>query len=190
MLSGDNGILQKATQSKEKTERAEIIENAKLDILAKLSEKKGENLTASELEEILKSTDYSTQGTLSSEENILERTLTSKDGKYEIPVSEIYYGDLTQESNENTITFRLRTIMNESGWVYETYEANEDMTWREWISAFSPEGFSENNSMVQYKTAPMGNDRFLLIAPGLNYPSVFMDDKIIKDAMYNIFNLD
>ena len=39
MLSGDNSILQKATQSKKKTERAEIIENAKLDILAKITEK-------------------------------------------------------------------------------------------------------------------------------------------------------
>lgn len=101
MLSGDNGILQKATQSKEKTERAEIVENAKLDILAKISEKKGENLTASELEEILISPDYSTQGALSSEKNILERTLTSKDGKYEIPVSEIYNGSLASpQSND------------------------------------------------------------------------------------------
>ena len=98
MLSGDNGILQKATQSKEKTERAEIVENAKLDILAKLSEKKGKNLTASELEEILISPSYSTQGALSSEENILERTLTSKDGKHTIAVSEIFEGTLESKS--------------------------------------------------------------------------------------------
>ncbi len=95
MLSGDNGILQRATQSKEKTERAEIIENAQMDILAKISEKKGENLTASELEEILTSPNYNTQGRLSDEESILDRTLTSNNGKYQIPVSEIYNGTLT-----------------------------------------------------------------------------------------------
>lgn len=95
MLSGDNGILQRATDAKEYTERAEIVENAKLDILAKMSEKKGENLTAAELEEILTSSNYNTQGRLSNEENILERTLTSKNGKYQIPVSEIYNGTLT-----------------------------------------------------------------------------------------------
>ena len=32
MLSGDNGILQKVTDAKENTERAEIVENAKMDI--------------------------------------------------------------------------------------------------------------------------------------------------------------
>ena len=96
MLAGDNGILQKATLSKEKTERAEIIENAQMDILAKISDKKGENLTQEELEAILTSGDYKTQGTLSNEENILDRILTSKDGKYQIPVSEIYSGNLSQ----------------------------------------------------------------------------------------------
>ena len=59
-----------------------------------MSEKKGENLTESELEEILISPDYKTQGTLSSEENILERTLTSKNGEYTIAVTEIYNGTL------------------------------------------------------------------------------------------------
>ena len=95
MLAGDNGILQRTTTAKQNTERAEIVENARLDILAKLSEKKGKNLTENELEEILISPDYKTQGSLSSEENILERTLTSKDGKYTIPVSEIYNGSLS-----------------------------------------------------------------------------------------------
>ena len=99
MLSGDNGILQKATLSKEKTERAEIIETAQMDILAKITDKKGENITEDELVEILTSSNYNTQGRLSSEEAILDRTLTSKDGKYTIPVSEIYNGKFIKQAS-------------------------------------------------------------------------------------------
>ncbi len=94
MLSGDNGILQRATTAKENTERAEIIETAQMDILEKQTENHG-SLSADELEEILISPNYNTQGRLSNEEKILERTLTSKNGKYEIPVSEIYNGSLS-----------------------------------------------------------------------------------------------
>ena len=116
--------------------------------MAKLSEKKGENLSAEELETILISDDYKTQGTLSSEENILDRTLTSKDGKYTIPVSEIYSGSLTTRSNETTIIFRLNR-----GWGDEnpSYESKEGMTWREWIAEYSREDFSENAGAVQVR---------------------------------------
>lgn len=104
MLSGDNGILQRATQSKERTERAEIIETAKMDILAKITEKKGENITEDELKDILTSTDYATQGTLSDngETSILDKTLISKDEKYEISVSEIYNGTLKINSKNKS----------------------------------------------------------------------------------------
>ncbi len=112
MLSGDNGILQRTTTAKQNTERAEIVENARLDILAKLSEKKGENLTENELEEILISPYYKTQGSLSSEENILERTLTSKDGKYTIPVSEIYSGNFIDDITQIERDFEVGDYVN------------------------------------------------------------------------------
>ena len=136
MLSGDNGILQKATTAKENTERAEIVENAKLDILAKISEKKGENITEAELEEILISPDYSTQGALSSEENILERTLTSKDGKYEIPVSEIYNGNL-KTSQTNKISFTI----NDNG-TQINFTCDKDQNWYEWAIATRSDGYT------------------------------------------------
>ena len=41
MLSGDNGILQKATEAKKNTEIATIIEQARTDILAQIAENKG-----------------------------------------------------------------------------------------------------------------------------------------------------
>lgn len=64
--------------------------------MGKQAENKG-NLSESELEEILTSNSYNTKGTLSNngEESILEKTLTSSDGKYTILVSEIYPGPLT-----------------------------------------------------------------------------------------------
>ena len=52
------------------------------------------------MEEILISPDYNTRGTLSEEESILDRTLTSKDGKYTIAVSEIYNGTLMEKEIE------------------------------------------------------------------------------------------
>lgn len=53
MLSGDNSILQRATQSKERTERATIIETAKTDILGQIAENKGENISKEQLKAIL-----------------------------------------------------------------------------------------------------------------------------------------
>lgn len=99
MLLGDNGILQKATQSKEMSERAEIIETAQMDILGKQTENHG-SLSEDELVEILTSPNYNTHGTLSNEKSILDRILTSNDGKYEIKVSEIYKGILDKKKKE------------------------------------------------------------------------------------------
>ena len=98
MLSGDNSILSKATSSKENTEKQAIIETAKMDILSKQTENHG-SLSEDELKEILTSPNYNTQGTLSNEESILDRTLTSKDKKYEIPVSKIYNGYLDSKND-------------------------------------------------------------------------------------------
>ena len=91
--------MQKATQSKEKTERAEIIETAQMDILGKQTENQG-SISENELYEILTSEDYHTQGTIEGDpsESILNATLISNDGKYEIKVYEIYNGDFSEEN--------------------------------------------------------------------------------------------
>ena len=90
-LSGPNGILTNATKAKEDNAKAQVIEEARVDILAKQTEKRGETLTDNELESIL----TPKYGTLSDEENILDRTLTTEDG-YQIPVSDIYNGELSE----------------------------------------------------------------------------------------------
>lgn len=130
MLSGDNSILSRATDAKGYTERAEIVENAKI------SEKKGENITEAELEEILISPNYKTQGTLSDEENILERTLTSKNEKYQIPVSEIYNGNLktSQPSIITSKTISFNIYLPSLGDDMPC-TAVEGQTWYEWAVA-------------------------------------------------------
>ena len=53
MLTGDNGILTRAGEAKERTERAQIIENAKMDVFAQITENKGENISKKQLKKIL-----------------------------------------------------------------------------------------------------------------------------------------
>ena len=92
-LSGPNGILTNATKAREDNAKAEVIDQARVDILAKQTEKMGESPTAEELEQIL----TPKYGTLSNEENILDRTLTTQDG-YKIPVRDIWNGTLSAAS--------------------------------------------------------------------------------------------
>ena len=86
MLTGQNGILTQAQNSAEQTEIANAKEQAKLDILAWQSDKleKGESadLDNTIIKGILTGKDY--VGTAG------EDSFTTKDGKYEIPYSELY----------------------------------------------------------------------------------------------------
>ena len=86
MLTGQNGILTQAQNSAEQTEIANAKEQAKLDILAWQSDKleKGESadLDNTIIKGILTGKDY--VGTAGDE------SFTTKDGKYEIPYSELY----------------------------------------------------------------------------------------------------
>ncbi len=91
-LTGDNGILTKAASAKENTERAEIIENAKLDILAIQSDKEGK-LTTGDLRGVLDKYFKDVPEEITAD-NIATLELTTKDGKHTIKVSEIYNGKL------------------------------------------------------------------------------------------------
>ena len=90
-LSGQNGILTNVAKAKEENEKSQVIEEARVDILVKQTGKLEETLTEKELEDIL----TPKYGTLSDEENILDRTLTTENG-YQIPVSDIYMGKLSE----------------------------------------------------------------------------------------------
>lgn len=128
---GEDGIIKRAEKAKQQKERAEIIENAKLDIATKLIDNKG-SIQESDLVEILTSDKYKTEGTLSDngETSVLDKTLTTKDGKYEIPVKEIYDGNVV--STSKLITF---TVVKSSGVEIE-FTVEEGTTWREWVLSY------------------------------------------------------
>ena len=84
------GILTKATEAKEKTEIAGITEEIQREILEEQLKSTRGNLTAEALETILTS-----KGTLSDETDILDRTLTTTKGGYEIAVRDIWNGTFT-----------------------------------------------------------------------------------------------
>lgn len=147
MLTGQNGILNNATRAKQDTERQQIIETARVDILAKQTENQG-SLSEEELVEILTSPDYNTKGTLSenNEESVQQKTLTSSDGKYEILVSDIYNGKLSTETNDTTIEFYIDT---------DTFTATKGMKFRQWIE----------------KNHPKRNDHFWEVYTGFSFGS-------------------
>ncbi len=103
-LTGENGILTRASEAAESTEKANVIEQAQTDILGIQAEKKDGNITKGELKTVLDTyfktvpDDYTT-----------ETVLTTKDeyGNHEIAVSEIYNGNLgeTQEVISKTESY-------------------------------------------------------------------------------------
>ena len=90
------GILTRAADSKQKTEIADIKEEIQRKILEEQVANQGD-LTETALETILTS-----KGTLSDETDILDRTLTTADGKYSIPVRNIWDGTLSGTSSGGT----------------------------------------------------------------------------------------
>ena len=116
MLSGDNGVLQRATDAKEKTERATIIETAKTDILGQIAENKGTNITKGQLAEILntyfKPTDTTAIPDEVSDESGHDIKLTTIDDKYNINLSQIYTGSFEVEHAKWTYNHNTQTVTN------------------------------------------------------------------------------
>ena len=123
MLTGQNGILMQAQNAKKETEISEVIEKAKIDIAGVQAENNGE-LTEEQLNEILTSSSYATKGTLSDngESSILDKVLTTQDGKYQISIREIYNGAFKEKEK---ITFTINGIQ---------FEAEEGAKWGNWIT--------------------------------------------------------
>lgn len=88
MLSGDNGILKNAKDAKQTSERVEAKEQAKMDIMAWITDKTANNqdssLDDSKVKDILTDKSYVKEAKESS-------FITAK-GDYEIPYSELYIG--------------------------------------------------------------------------------------------------
>ncbi len=117
MLTGNNGILQKVTDAKEKTEKAQIIENAQTDILGQQTENKSANITKEQLAGILNKYFIPTEPTTIPDEvsSTSDIPLTTIDEKYTIYLSEIFKGKFSTQNNVVTL-----------GEKYDEYENNNN----------------------------------------------------------------
>lgn len=147
MLSGDNGILQKATDAKTFTERASVIEQARTDVLGYQAENKGGYLEKAQLKSVLDTyfKDVPAVEELPDGDELMNLPLTTLDkyGINTIKVSEIYNGKINNSSNTElkigdyvkygdklTVT-TYTTDTNETGYTtVQTFTTNKNMLWR------------------------------------------------------------
>ena len=98
-LTGQNGILTRAQDAKEQTEIASLIEQVQVDILGELANKNGSEISAGALQTILKK--YFKEESVPEDANSItpETVLTAKEeyGGYDIPLSDIYNGEIIAE---------------------------------------------------------------------------------------------
>ena len=92
MLTGNNGILNRAGEAKENTERTSIIESAKIDVLEQITENKGEDLTEEQFKEILKKYFKEENIPENFPEDLSSLQLYTLNEGYIINASEIYNG--------------------------------------------------------------------------------------------------
>ena len=97
MLSGDNSILQKATDAKTYSERASVVEQARTDVLGYQAENKGGSLDKTQLKSVLDTyfKDVPTELPDGDELSNLELTTLDKYRTHQIKVSEIYNGTVS-----------------------------------------------------------------------------------------------
>ena len=116
MLSGDNGILSRATDAKTRTEKAQIIENAQTDILGQQADNKGANITKGQLVTILNTYFKPTAETAIPDEVSSESghdiVLTTIDEKYKINLSQIFTGSFEIEQAKWSYSHDTQTVTN------------------------------------------------------------------------------
>ena len=113
MLTGDNSILKKATDSKKNTEESQIIEEAKIDILAKITDNEGKAISKKQLKDVLKNYFNEEEvGKLEIPDDLSTANdeLTTKDGKYKIKLSDIYNGKVENRWEYDHV---LQTVEND-----------------------------------------------------------------------------
>ena len=107
MLSGDNSILQKATEAKQVNDKAKVIEQARLDILAKMAEKRGEDLEEDEIKTILGTYFNNVPEDLSD----LTKVLTPKNCSYTVNLSEVLNGVNIATSEDTGVKDKNGTVI-------------------------------------------------------------------------------
>lgn len=166
MLSGDNSILQKATDAKTNTERANVIELAKTDILGQIAENKGETISETELKTILGKYFEEFNDELPEDLSGTTITLTAKEvygGYTNIALSDIYNGLISKEINPN---LKSLTFWDSNEQIVVTiYFDDTIITWQDFINSdFSnsdwtlEENIRVDNLLVYYKGTKLYHD--------------------------------
>ena len=144
-LTGDNGILTKAGDARDKTNKANAVEQAQTDILGYQAKNQNGEITTKQLKDVLSKYFESVP-----EEDELENKLKEEDfklkskpeyGGQEIEISDIYDGSLTQETEETfnaeelTIGAEKATNTDKYGWKVKNYkvpykEGTTEGVWR------------------------------------------------------------
>ena len=123
LIFGTNGIINKAKDAKIKTDIASIKENIQMEILGKQAENNG-NISDDSLKEILEK-----YGTLSEEEKLTDKTLTTTKGNYEIKVSDIFNGTTVKDDIDRPTFTTVANAPDISGFNKDnTYYVSWDLT--------------------------------------------------------------
>ena len=174
-LMGNNGLINKASNAKTQTEIASIKEEIQTDILGKQTENEG-NISDDSLKEILEK-----YGTLSEEEKLTDKTLTTTKGSYEIKVSDIFNGTTVNDEPKNPTFTTVANAPDISGFnksntyyvswnlTSSPYAINETTT----ISGTAPSNWYDYTEGVNHwanvKTTGGGNDCYWVWIPRYAY---------------------
>ena len=175
-LTGNNGLLNKAQDAKIATEIADIKEQIQTEILGKQAENQGD-ISDSNLETILLK-----YGTLSNEEKLIDKTLTTTKGNHEIKVSDIFNGTTVKDAplkpyalaetmgganSPNISGFNVENTYYVTWGTTAPYQPNEESK----INNAPPSGWSNYNGKewANIKTTGGGNDCYWVWIPRYAY---------------------
>ena len=96
-LTGENGIITKAIEARDETEKASVIEQAKMDILEKQAEKQSGEITKAEFKEILEKYFNSVPEEIPDDLTGIELTVKEEYGGQIIEIAEIWNGKFVEE---------------------------------------------------------------------------------------------
>ena len=174
-LTGENGILTQTQNAKKQSEKAEIIEQIRLDIAEKQIENQG-SINEDEFYEVL-----GRYGTVSADETIL----TTTKGNYEILISDIYNGEIASSlvttplesweyiKNDADKTVRLTKYVGKDNKIFipDTFEINgvSYSTVLSYTNSATSSGPFINNTVIERVKFGKNVQGFINSADGLFY---------------------
>ncbi len=175
ILTGENGIINRATDAKIQTEIANIKEQIQIEILSEQADNQG-NISDESLKQILEK-----YGTLSEEEKLTDKTLTTDEGNYKIKVSDIFNGTTIKDEQKGPAFTTVAnapdiTGFNKSNTYYvawdlttSPYNIDEETT----INGVAPNNWYDYtagiNKWANIKTTGGGNDCYWVWIPRYAY---------------------